>query len=214
MNNLPVGLLLAAGRGNRFDPSGKANKLLARLIAANRPEETVAEAAAGSMCAALPVVYAVVRADAGSDELAHRLQTRGCRILRCPCADEGMGRVLAWATAQLPRECPIIVALADMPFIRPATIASVAAGLSNYDLVAPVYAGRRGHPVGFGVPYRKQLLALSGDSGARALLSHASVHLIEVDDPGVVFDIDLPVDLAKVGADGTANGPAVEAAQS
>jgi molybdenum cofactor cytidylyltransferase len=195
-----VGLLLAAGRGSRFDPAGKTDKLLAHLNTANGSDETVAEAAAGAICAALQVVYAVVRVGAGSDELAHRLQTRGCRILRCPCADEGMGGVLAWATAQLPNQRPIIVALADMPFIRPATIASVATGLSEHDLVAPVYAGHRGHPVGFGVTYRAQLLALSGDSGARELLAKNLPHLIEVDDSGVVFDIDLPADLAKIGA--------------
>jgi molybdenum cofactor cytidylyltransferase len=207
MNNLPVGLLLAAGRGHRFDPSGTTNKLLARLNAANWPDETISEAAAGAMCAALQTVYAIVRVEAGADELANRLQTRGCRILRCPCADEGMGSVLAWATSLMPPAHPIIVALADMPFIRPATIVRVAAGLSEYELVAPAYAGRRGHPVGFGGRFRAQLQELSGDTGARELLAsgRSSLHLIEVDDPGVVFDIDLPSDLARVGADGTAS---------
>lgn len=199
MTDSPVGLLLAAGRGSRFDPAGIVNKLLARLPEGDLPYETVAEAAAGSMCAALEVVFAVVRVGAGADEVANRLQTRGCRILRCPFADEGMGRVLSWATAQLPVERPIIVALADMPFIRPATITRVAAALVEHDLVAPVYSGCRGHPVAFGVRYRAQLLALRGDSGARELLANGPLHLIDVDDPGVVFDIDLPTDLAKAG---------------
>lgn len=198
--DLPVGLLLAAGSGRRFAPTGGANKLLAPLPVPRFQFETVAENSAGAICGALNTVFAVVGLDAGSDELARRLHALGCRILRCPVADEGMGSVLAWAAGQMPSGRPIVVALADMPLIRPATITQVAAALAEHDLVAPSYAGRRGHPVGFGVRYRTQLSVLSGDFGARELLAHGVVHLLEVDDPGVIFDIDQPADLANAGA--------------
>jgi molybdenum cofactor cytidylyltransferase len=91
-----------------------------------------------------------------------------------------------------------IVALADMPYIRPDSIAKVAAALAaGAAIVAPAYQGRRGHPVGLDYAYRRQLEALRGDVGARALIEQNpdSVTLIDVDDPGVCRDIDTPDDL-------------------
>ncbi|MEK7877760.1 MAG: hypothetical protein AAB325_16405, partial [Pseudomonadota bacterium] len=66
-------------------------------------------------------------------------------------------------------------------------------------LVAPAYAGQRGHPVGLGKRFGAQLLALDGDAGARDLVAahQGELVLIECDDPGVLQDIDLRADLAK-----------------
>lgn len=91
-----------------------------------------------------------------------------------------------------------VVALADMPFIRPETIADVAERIAKgAALVAPVYHGERGHPVGFGAGYHDRLAALSGDEGARAIVRADAGLLIplEADDPGVIRDIDTPADL-------------------
>jgi molybdenum cofactor cytidylyltransferase len=54
--------------------------------------------------------------------------------------------------------------------------------------------------VGFGRGFRDDLLGLTGDAGARVvLMSHASaVHQLEVDDPGVVQDMDTPADAARL----------------
>ena len=58
-----------------------------------------------------------------------------------------------------------VVALADMPALKSATIVAIAQKLeSGMDLVAPTYQGERGHPVGFGKRYGPQLLALDGDT--------------------------------------------------
>lgn len=51
----PVGILLAAGRGRRFDPSGTRNKLLQPLPNG----EPVAVASARALLAVLPKVIAV-----------------------------------------------------------------------------------------------------------------------------------------------------------
>ena len=63
---------------------------------------------------------------------------------------------------------------------------------------APCYGARRGHPVGFSAQLRSQLLALDGDTGARAILQRLSDRLVRVavDDPGILVDIDRPEDLA------------------
>src|SRR5262249_59668766 len=92
-----------------------------------------------------------------------------------------------------------IVALADMPRIAGETIEAVARVLDGgASIVAPVYRGQRGHPVGFGLAHRDALLALDGDSGARALFALHTVTRVEVDDPGILADVDTPEDLRKL----------------
>ena len=109
-----------------------------------------------------------------------------------------MGVSLAHAVRVTPEATSWIVALADMPFIRPETIRLVAERLdSGAALVAPAWRGERGHPVGFAARFRDELSALTGDAGARELLRSRrdELDLIECDDPGVLRDIDTPADL-------------------
>ena len=92
-----------------------------------------------------------------------------------------------------------LVALADMPWITPATIARVAAAVADGALLAaPFHAGERGHPVGFGAACYAQLAALTGDEGAKSVIAahRDRVARIDVDDRGVLRDVDAPADLA------------------
>ena len=182
------GILLAAGASTRFG----SDKLLYPL-ATGTP---IAVAALANLRASVPHVIAVVRP--GAPLLEHRLSEAGATVILCAHADAGMGASLASAVAASGEVDGWIVALADMPYIRPETGARVAATLAaGAAIVAPSYRGRRGHPVGFAARFRKQLEALRADEGARALLKqHADLlELIEVDDPGVCRDIDTPADL-------------------
>jgi molybdenum cofactor cytidylyltransferase len=187
-----VGILLAAGAGVRFG----GGKLLARL-----PDGSViGERAAGNLVAAVPKVIAVVRP--GDDALAQRLAAAGARVTVCADAHTGLGASLAHGVRTAGGEeggepTAFVVALADMPWIEPATIAAVAGALeAGTSLVAPRYRGQRGHPIGFGPVHRDALLALTGDAGARAIVAAAAdIRWLEVDDPGVVRDVDLPADI-------------------
>ena len=183
-------LLLAAGSGTRFDPSGLQNKLLAPL-----PDGTpVACAAARSLLSILPHVTAVVRP--GAEALAHALNDAGCDVVFAADAEQGMGASLAAGVRATEESEGWIVALADMPWIAPVTIESIARHIDRgASIVAPIYRGRRGHPVGFGAIHRDALLSLGGDVGARAILESADVTAIEVDDAGVLADIDTFADL-------------------
>jgi molybdenum cofactor cytidylyltransferase len=184
-----VGILLAAGRGRRFDSSGKTNKLLAPLPSGI----PVAVAAAQNLCASLNRVVAVVRPEA--DTLAAALRQTGCEVIVCEAADEGMGSVLAFAIAHCQDAKAWLVALADMPFIAPVTYTALIRALNECPLVAPEFKGQRGHPVGFARRFLPQLLALTGDQGARQLLAEAEPHLVPTNDGGIARDIDLPDDL-------------------
>ena len=185
-----TGILLAAGSSRRFG----SNKLLAPM-ADGAP---LAAAAAGRLIAAVPESIAVVRP--GDSALAALLAGKGLRVVECAAAQWCMGHSLAAGVAAAGTADAWLVALADMPSIKPSTIAGLVAQLrAGAALVAPFHAGRRGHPVGFAAGFGDALLSLSGDAGARDLLArHASsLTRFAVDDAGILADVDTPADLAR-----------------
>ncbi|MEO8751903.1 MAG: nucleotidyltransferase family protein [Casimicrobiaceae bacterium] len=190
-----VGILLAAGRGARFGGA----KLLAPMPAAAHGVGSGTPMGAAScihLVAALNEVIAVVRP--GDSVLRHALESTGARIAVCERADDGMGASLACGVTAAADADGWVVALADMPWIAPTTIVTVADALRNgAEIAAPMYRGERGHPVGFAQKYGKLLSELADDEGARSLIAARkwALQLLTVDDPGVVHDIDHPTDL-------------------
>lgn len=191
--SLATGVLLAAGYGSRFDPSGIHNKLLARL-----PDGMpLAHESAQRLLQVVTRVVAIVRP--GSELLARELNDAGCDVMFAADAERGMGATLAAGIHASADAEGWIVALADMPRIALPTIEAVARTLDEgASIVAPFYQGQRGHPVGFGVEHRDALLSLDGDTGARALFASHRVTRIDVDDPGIIRDVDTPDDLRHV----------------
>ncbi len=183
-----TGILLAAGGGRRFG----GQKLLHSLPGG----ESVGVAAARNLIAAVPDSVAVVRP--GDHELAAALSTTGIRVVENPAAADGMGTSLSVGVGATAGSGGWLVALADMPWIRPETIQALADALrAGAPLVAPVHLGRRGHPVGFSAPWQTKLQALTGDQGARHLLARNASELVlqPTSDPGVLRDVDSPTDL-------------------
>jgi molybdenum cofactor cytidylyltransferase len=193
-----VGILLAAGRGERFGGA----KLLAPLSAGNSHQGIgVGEAACRRLVAACAEVVAVVRP--GDAALSAALRGAGARVIACPRADEGMGASLACGVAAAADADGWVVALADMPWIAPATIAGIVAALHGGAVAAaPFHRGERGHPVGFGRACGSALAALTGDEGARRVVAALGDRLvrIDVDDEGTLRDVDTPSDLREGAA--------------
>jgi molybdenum cofactor cytidylyltransferase len=186
-----VGVLLAAGEGVRFG-GGK-------LVHPLEDGSAIAAHAARNLVAAGLDVVAVVRA--GDFPLADILEQEGCQVTPCAESARGMGHTLAHGIAASRDAAAWIIALGDMPRVKPATIEAVAGALAaGAAIAAPTYRGERGHPVGFGARLRDELMQLSGDTGAKAVLQrHAGeIVLVECDDPGVVLDIDRKADLDRV----------------
>ncbi|KND60752.1 CTP:molybdopterin cytidylyltransferase [Candidatus Burkholderia verschuerenii] len=173
-----TGILLAAGLGTRFDPSGLHNKLLAPL-----PDGTpVVFQSARRPLAVVTEVIAVVRP--GAEKLADVLNEAGCLVIFSADAERGMGATLAAAVRATSEADGWLVALGDMPWIEPASIEAVARPLDAGEaLVAPFYRGKRGHPVGFGIAHRDTLVTLDGDAGARGLFAVQTPFAVNVDDP-------------------------------
>lgn len=184
-----AGILLAAGSGSRFGSDKLLHPLLTGL--------PIAVTAARNLRASVADCIAVVRP--GAEELSALLEAEGLKVVVCARADEGMGASLACAVEAAGEAAGYLIALADMPYLRASSLHAVRDSLANgIHLVAPYFRARRGHPVGIGGRFRAELLAASGDEGAKKLLEAHGAELVKipVGDPGVIRDIDRPADLA------------------
>ena len=184
----PVGVLLAAGNSTRFG----GNKLTHLLDSG----DTIGLRSGRHLISELDECIAVVR---NTDiELGDDLSQLGFKTVIQPNPEAGMGNSLSRAIQASKGADGWIISLADMPWIKSETLRLVIASVyGGAPVTAPVYHGKRGHPVGFNKRFRDELLALDGDTGARTLLcAHAElIQLIDVDDPGILHDVDTLDDL-------------------
>jgi len=88
----------------------------------------------------------------------------------------------------------------DMPQVQPTSMLAVATKLAQHAVVYAQHIGRRGHPVAFSSELYSELVQLSGDEGARRLVARYPSFGVEVDDPGVLVDVDTIDDLAALHA--------------
>jgi len=184
------GILLAAGSASRFGEE----KLLYPL--ANG--EKILTASVTTLKLAMPHCIAVVRSD--SDEIAEILTKAGCELVVNPKPQMGMGSSLQCGIENSMADAWVI-ALADMPFVQVETIHRIIEQLEKGEnIVAPVYKQQRGHPVGFSSLYKKQLIKLNDDVGAKNILKYNKndLKVFETDDSGVIEDIDCKHDLERL----------------
>ena len=186
-----IGLLLCGGEARRFG----GNKLL-------EGDEPLAARAARNLMQATGQVLAVI--PLGAAGLREALEAVGCEVLESDRTARGMGASIAAGVEASAQATGWIVALGDMPMVRPDTIRRVRRALEEgARLAAPFSDGRRGHPVGFSSRLREELLALDGDIGAREVIAR-NAELLEAlgsDDPGIFVDVDTREDLARLVAE-------------
>jgi molybdenum cofactor cytidylyltransferase len=120
------------------------------------------------------------------------------RFIENACADAGQLSSLLRGldAADAPTVRAVIVAPVDAPLIRAGTVAAILAVFASTGapVVRAVHRGRHGHPVLFSRAVFDDLRRADPAIGARAVL-RAHAHLVvnlEVDDPGVVGDVDTP----------------------
>lgn len=184
-------LLIAAGFGRRFDPTGRRSKLEAQLDGT-----MVAVRTARSLLGQCDRVLACVRPAAAG--LAQALAAEGCEIVAV-AGEEGMGSSIAGGArraAELPDLAALLVQPADMPWLSPGAVRTIVQAPRDRLIVLPTWQGRDGHPVRFDRSLLPELMALNGDRGARQLLLRHPPLRIASDDDGVVRDVDTPADLA------------------
>jgi len=96
-----------------------------------------------------------------------------------------------------------VVLPADMPFVQSDTVAAVLSETAHRDTaVVPVYRGQRGHPLGVPGRLRDGLLAADPRGSLKEALAATKVTpvAIDVDDPGVLRDVDVQEDLEGSGS--------------
>jgi molybdenum cofactor cytidylyltransferase len=177
-------IVLAAGFGSRFG-GGK--------LTAPFGDGVLLHGAVRAALAA-PVRGVTVVTGAEAETVGAALRDFDVRIVHAPDHAEGMGASLRTAIASLaPDSAGAFVFLGDMPRVPQAVLEPMAEAVRGGALAAaPVFAARRGNPVLLSRDLYPQLLALTGDTGARAVLQGLGDRLVLIDAPddGVLFDVD------------------------
>jgi molybdenum cofactor cytidylyltransferase len=186
-----TGIVLAAGLSRRAAP---ANKLLL-----SSGHETVVRSTVAAMCeAGFDDVVVVTGHD--RDRIQGALGGMPVRFAFAARFGEGMGHSLAAGIIATPPTaggfavCPGDLPRLSAPLVR--RIAERFAEAGGRRHVIPTAGGRRGHPVILGAWLRDELMLLTGDHGARALLARpvelARCDFLEVHDPAIYADVDQP----------------------
>jgi molybdenum cofactor cytidylyltransferase len=191
-------VILAAGRSTRM---GGPNKLLAHVT--GKPLARIAaEAALASQ--ARPVVVVTGHQ---SETVADALRDLPLQFAHNPDFADGLSTSLRAGLAALPADIDgAVVMLADMPQVDAALIDRL---ISAYDaekgalIAVPVIDGKRGNPVLWSRRVFAELIALSGDMGARHLIGKYSEAVAEVPmtGTGALVDVDTPEALVAVKAE-------------
>ena len=196
MKPRPAVIVLAAGRGSRFH--GMQHKLTQVIGTSTVLATTLVNALAAEM----PVL--VVTTEPLAKLANHHVATRDIVLLPAAGSEAslglGMGYSIAAGVAARSNASGWLILPADMPLVQPATLRSVARLLDHHPVAYAQHHGKRGHPVGFSAELYSELVRLTGDEGARRLIARYPCKEIEVDDPGVLLDIDTHEDLSHVRA--------------
>ncbi len=175
----PTVIVLAAGSGSRFKAAGGTTGKLQALLNGQPVLDHVLEAVRAS---GLPW-HVVTPADT-----THH-------------AEQGMGTSIATGVAATSDAPGWLILPGDLPLIQASTLQAVAQALSKHPVVVPTHLNEAGHPVGFAARCSPELMALRGDTGARAVVqSHGPAHRLAVADRGCVWDVDTPERLRQAEA--------------
>jgi len=114
-----------------------------------------------------------------------------------------LSSIKAGIRALAPEVSAALIHLTDHPMVKATTFAAVvdAHRQSGKPIVIARHDGRRGHPVLFDRSMFTELLDAPEDQGARVVVNADASRIVyaDVDDPGILLDLDTPEDLARAG---------------
>ena len=187
-------IVLAAGQGSRFRAEAGAgqDKLLADCVGRDGVTRPVIEQVLVNLPEGVVERWVVTSPD--RLDVIRLAEAYGCEVLLLRSA--GMGDSIAAAVAASGSADGWLVVLGDMPFILSSSIERVIDAVTADGISVPVCGDEYGHPVAFGSAFGPSLMALKGDRGAKPLFAHATVREVPLDDPGVLWDVDVPQSLS------------------
>lgn len=125
----------------------------------------------------------------------------GLQVIDTPDWHKGQSFSVAAGLKALPPDMDgALFLLGDQPLVRARTLHHLVSAFQTLDhwILAPCFNGQRGNPVLGASPLFDRLTHPAGDAGARVLFEafRHRMHCLEVDDPGVLRDVDTPEDYA------------------
>lgn len=181
-------LVLAAGRSSRMAP---LNKLLVEDRAGVPMVARVADNVLASHARPVVVVSGHEHAAVGA-----ALAGRPVAVVRAEAYADGLSASLKAGLAALPTDAEgVIVCLGDMPLVTGAMMDRLLAAFDPEEgraIVIPTFGGRQGNPVLWPRELLPEMMALSGDAGARHLIGRHAERVVEVEmgDDAVLRDFD------------------------
>ncbi len=183
-----AGLILAAGESTRM---GQDKALLTYR------GRTFLESALVNLRAAGVERVAVVLGQ-HAEEIRHAVKLEGAQVVVNPDYRRGQTSSLQAGLKALrgPALEAVVLYLVDHPGVSPETVRKLLATFrrSNAPVVIPTFQNQRGHPVLIARPLFKELLSLRPQEGANAVVRkyREATIFVEVDDPGILLDVDDP----------------------
>jgi molybdenum cofactor cytidylyltransferase len=196
-------VVLAAGMSRRMKSSAAGPKQLLRLSG-----KTLVQHALDNVQRSRVDEIVLVLGFA-ADAVLKQIAADGVRVILNSEYAQGMGTSLRTGLSVLSTSVKAaFVLLADQPFVRPETLDQMIASHleSAAEITIPLFKGFRGNPLLLDRAVFPDLMGLSGDVGCRAIFgSHTQgIHKIEVDDPGILLDIDSVEDFERLNRPGWA----------
>lgn len=186
--SVPIGVILAGGRGRRLGGAKAAVQLRGRPLISYP---------LAALRAALVEVVIVAKEDTElPPEVSDVAVWIEPAVPRHPLA--GILHALEAAGGR-----PVLVCAADMPFVTPELVRRVvAADPAGAPAVVPVCGGVFQPLLALYLPAAAPLLepALGADRALRVDVGAIGPHLIEIDDPRAFENVNTPEDLARAGA--------------
>lgn len=189
------GILLAAGESRRMGYPKPLLKL--------DDGETFVAHIARLMLPVVTRLTVVVGAHADRVRAAIPDDPRIAVVLNADWERGQLSSIKAGIRALLPDASAAMIHLADHPKVKASTVEMVADAYRRAakPIAIARHAGHRGHPVIFGRALFAELLDAPEDQGARVVVNAdpSRIVYIDVDDPGILLDLDTPEELMRAG---------------
>lgn len=189
-------IIPAAGLSSRFlaadNGTNTVTTKLVQRVGGRTVIERVVSVVVESGCQSCVVVTGHVEV-----QIRALLWRKDVSIVSNEAYETGMGSSIVKGVAIVPNADGYLILPADMPLVKLESVRTIIRAFRPAGIVAPVFDGRRGHPVLFSSRFRNELLQIDPSGGASPVLSAnpGAVFEIEVADSGIHEDIDTFEDL-------------------